>query len=113
MTVSAENELDLVAKMARDAIVSGTAVSGSTRSSRASNLDRTISVLAKQLSKKATEGLEDRRMRQIARAETYNAIRPVLEAFAHHHKRQSIRASWLLFSSMLIFAIAVAYYAVR
>jgi hypothetical protein len=113
MSESADNDLDLVAKMARDAIASGTALTGSARTSKASNLERTISVLAKQLSKKATEGVEDRRMRQIARTETYNAVRPVLEAFADHHKRLSIRTSWLLAVSMVTFAAAVAYYALR
>ena len=102
-------DLDLVERIARDAFSSGTTLRQRKRASRSSNLEVSISALAKQLSKRATDAVEDRKSKMIARTETYNAIRPVLEAMAHHHHRLARRSQWVAVVIAALGCAVVAY----
>jgi len=102
-------DLDLVERIARDAFSSATTLGQRKRASRTSNLEVSISALAKQLSKRATDAVEDRKSKMIARTETYNAVRPVLEAMAHHHHRLARRAQWVAVFIAALGCAVVAY----
>ena len=102
-------DLDLVERIARDAFGSATTLRQRARASRASNLEVSISALAKQLSKRATDAVEDRKSKAIARTETYNAVRPVLEAMAQHHHRLARRSQWLAIGIAALSCAVAAY----
>ena len=107
------NDIDLVERLAREAAGPAIPFGAKARLERASSLDLTISMLAKQLSKRATDPLEDRRSRQLARTGTYNAVRPVIAALADHHRRLSRRGHRLALGSAAIAAAIVTVVAFR
>ncbi len=99
--------LDLVQQLTKAARGSATALGVRARTSAAADLDRTVSVLAKQLAKQSVEGVGDRQARAVARTEIYNRVRPVLEAMALQQQRISKRARQLAFGAVaLISAVA-------
>jgi hypothetical protein len=108
-----QNELELVERIAREAKACAGAFAGRRRAPRSADLDLTISTLAKQLSKRAAGGVEDRKSRQLARTDAYNAVRPVLEAMADHHRRLTTRSRWLALGAAGTSAAIVAFVAFR
>lgn len=113
VTDAESNDVDLVKRLAREAAGTGFPRSARARDERASSLDLTISTLAKQLSKRAADSIEDRKSRQLARTEAYNAVRPVLAELADHHRRLSERGRRLALASAAIAAVVVTIVAFR
>jgi len=107
------NDVDLAKRLAREAVATLLPRSAKARQERASSLDLTISTLAKQLSRRAADAIEDRKSRQLARTEAYNAVRPVLAELANHHRRLSARGHRLALSSAAVAAAVVALIAIR
>jgi hypothetical protein len=103
----------LTDRLARDAAACGRAVRARSRSDRATNLDLTIGTLAKELSKRAAGSVEDRRSRQLARTDAYNAVRPVLETLADRHGRLLRRGRWVALGAAAASAAIVACVAFR
>jgi hypothetical protein len=107
------NDVDLVKRLAREAAATSLPRIPKSRNERGSNLELTISTLAKQLSRRAADPIEDRRSRQVARTEAYNAVRPVLAELADQHRRLSARGHWVALTSALVAAAVVAFIAIR
>jgi hypothetical protein len=95
----------LTDRLARE-VGAGAALFGNRGANPSANLELTIGTLAKELSKLAAGSVEDRHSRQLARTNTYNAVRPVLEILAHHHRRGLRRAHAFATAFAIAFAIA-------